>query len=168
MERDADASRETAWYVNEARARACRLTCLERTADDTGRLSTTARIAMNTLERLPERALELASRVGDGLRDAVPDRAVKWVETGAALGALKTGTRVATRVVRRNPVIAVAAVAGAGLLWYAARRRARREDSEAIEGTSRRVEAKRETRKRGNGQRAQRSRTTSAENQATT
>jgi len=168
VERDADASREAAWYVNEAKARARRLTCLERVPDDTGRLSTTARIAMNTLERLPERALELASRVGDGLRDAVPDRAVKWVETGAALGALKTGTRVATRVVRRNPVIAVAAVAGAGLLWYAARRRAKREDSEAIEGTSRRVEAKRETRKRGNGQRTQRGRSTSAQNEATT
>ena len=123
---------------------------------------------MNTLERLPERALELASRVGDGLRDAVPDRAVKWVETGAALGALRTGTRVATRAVRRNPVIAVAAVAGAGLLWYAARRRAKREDSEAIEGTSRRIEAKRETRKRGNGQRTQRGRSTSAQNEATT
>lgn len=124
---------------------------------------------MNTLERLPERALELASRVGDGLRDAVPDRAVKWVETGAALGALRTGTRVATRAVRRNPVIAVAAVAGAGLLWYAARRRARREDSETIEGSSRRVEAKRETRKRENGQRAQRGSSTSTEeNQATT
>ena len=124
---------------------------------------------MNTFERLPERALELASRVGDGLRDAVPDRAVKWVETGAALGALKTGTRMATRVVRRNPVIAVAAVAGAGLLWYAARRRAKRDGSEAIEGTSRRIEAKRETRQRGNGQRARRnSRTTSTEHQTTT
>jgi hypothetical protein len=124
---------------------------------------------MNTLERLPGRALELASRVGDGLRDAVPDRAVKWVETGAALGALKTGTRVATRVVRRNPVIAVAAVAGAGLLWYAARRRAKRDGTEAGEGTSKRIEAKRETRQRGNGgQRARRgSRTTSSE-QATT
>ncbi|MFL6592463.1 MAG: hypothetical protein ACJ8GK_07130 [Luteimonas sp.] len=123
---------------------------------------------MNTFERLPERALDLASRVGDGLRDAVPDRAVKWVETGAALGALRTGTRVATRTVKRNPVIAVAALAGAGLLWYAARRRARRGDSETIEGASRRIEAKRETRKRGNGQRAQRGSTTETETQATT
>lgn len=123
---------------------------------------------MNTLERLPGRALELASRVGDGLRDAVPDRAVKWVETGAALGALKTGTRMATRVVRRNPVMAVAAVAGAGLLWYAAHRRAKRDGSEAVEGSSRRIEAKRETRKRGNGQRAQRGRAGSTDNQATT
>jgi hypothetical protein len=102
---------------------------------------------MNTFERIPERALELASRVGDGLRDAVPDRAVKWVETGAALGAAKTGARVATRLVRRNPVIAVAAVAGAGLLWYAARRRAKQNgDPDAIEGNAKRIEAKREAR----------------------
>jgi hypothetical protein len=107
---------------------------------------------MNTFQKLPERAMELATRVGDGLKDRVPDRAVQWVETGAALGALKTGTRVASRVVRRNPAIFVAAAAGAGLLWYAARRRARREtlgldstaDNAASEGRSKRVQAKRE------------------------
>jgi hypothetical protein len=103
---------------------------------------------MNTLERFPERAMELASRVGDGIRDAVPDRAVKWVETGAALGALKSGTRVATKFARRNPTLLVAAAAGAGLLWYAARRRARKQDgagNEAIQGSSRRIEARRES-----------------------
>lgn len=103
---------------------------------------------MNTFERFPERAMELASRVGDGIRDAVPDRAVKWVETGAALGALKSGSRVATKFARRNPTLLVAAAAGAGLLWYAARRRARKlggASNEAIEGSSRRVEARRET-----------------------
>ncbi|HEX2595351.1 MAG TPA: hypothetical protein VHL61_02695 [Luteimonas sp.] len=103
---------------------------------------------MNTFERFPERAMELASRVGDGIRDAVPDRAVRWVETGAALGALKSGSRVATKFARRNPTLLVAAAAGAGLLWYAARRRARNLDgagNEAIEGSSRRIEARRET-----------------------
>jgi hypothetical protein len=103
---------------------------------------------MNTFERIPGRALELASRVGDGLRDAMPDRAVKWVETGAALGAMKTGTRVATKFARRNPTLLVAAAAGAGLLWYAARRRARKQDGtagDAVEGSSRRIEARRET-----------------------
>ena len=103
---------------------------------------------MNTFERFPERAMELASRVGDGIRDAVPDRAVKWVETGAALGALRSGTRVAGKFARRNPTLLVAAAAGAGLLWYAARRRARKHDgvgNAAIEGSSRRIEAKRET-----------------------
>jgi hypothetical protein len=102
---------------------------------------------MNTLTRLPERAMELASQMGDGLKDRVPDRAIKWIETGAALGVLKTGTRVATRFVRRNPVVAVAAAAGAGLLWYAARHRAKQaangHGDNAIEGKATRVEAKR-------------------------
>ena len=100
----------------------------------------------NTLSTLPERALQLASQVGSGIKDAVPDKAMKWVETGAALGALKTGSRVATKFVRRNPAIAVAAAAGAGLLWYAARRRAKQAGQAgdgAIEGKATRVEARR-------------------------
>lgn len=105
---------------------------------------------MNALTNLPERALELASHVGSGIKDAVPNRALKWVETGAALGALKTGTRVATRMVRRNPGIVVAAAAGAGLLWYAAHRRAKQAENGAIQGTATRVEAKRAS---GNGTR---------------
>lgn len=103
----------------------------------------------NTLSTLPERALQLATQVGAGIKDAVPDKAIKWVETGAALGALKTGGRVATKLVRRNPALAVAAAAGAGLLWYAARRRAKQAGQAgngAIEGKATRVEAK-----RGNG-----------------
>jgi len=126
---------------------------------------------MNTLTRLPERAMELASQMGDGLKDRVPDRAIKWIETGAALGVLKTGTRVATRFVRRNPVVAVAAAAGAGLIWYAARHRAKQAadgHGDAIEGKSTRVEAKRTT---GNASRrrtsTRRSSTRSAPSQST-
>ncbi|GAA5001977.1 hypothetical protein GCM10025793_06550 [Lysobacter lycopersici] len=101
--------------------------------------------AMSTIERLPDRALELATQVGEGIKSRVPDRALKWVETGAAIGVVKTGAKVATRFVRRNPVVAVAAVAGAGLLWYAARRRAKQAEGElgAIDGESKRIEAKR-------------------------
>lgn len=95
------------------------------------------------LSTLPERALKLAGQLGDGIRDAVPDKAIGWVETGAALGALKTGSKVATKLVRRNPVITIAAVAGAGLLLYAARRRALKAQNGVIEGSSKRVEAKR-------------------------
>lgn len=98
---------------------------------------------MSKLNDLPGRALELATQVGETLRERVPDKAIKWVETGAALGALKTGSRVATRFVRRNPVIAVAAAAGAGLLWYAARRRAKQAQEAPIEGSAKRIEAKR-------------------------
>jgi hypothetical protein len=106
---------------------------------------------MNQLSQLPERAMHIAGQVGDGLRGAMPDKAIQWVETGAALAALKTGGRVATRFVKRNPAIAVAAVAGAGLLWLAARRRAKRnEDAGGAEGRKapRRVEARRAPRKR--------------------
>ncbi len=98
---------------------------------------------MSVIERLPDRALELATQVGEEIKSRVPDRALKWVETGAAIGVVRSGAKVATRFVRRNPVIAVAAVAGAGLLWYAARRRAQQAEDGAIEGQSRRVAAKR-------------------------
>ena len=97
---------------------------------------------MSTIERLPGRALELATQVGEGIKSRVPDRALKWVETGAAIGVVKTGAKVATKFVRRNPAIAVAAIAGAGLLWYAARRRAQQAEDDTIEGQSRRVEAR--------------------------
>lgn len=99
---------------------------------------------MNKLDLLPERALDLASQAGDALR-AMGPKASTLISTGAKLGALKTGARVGLAVVRRNPVIAVATLAGAGLLWYAAKRRASRaENSEGttIEGTARRVEAR--------------------------
>ena len=96
---------------------------------------------MSVIERLPDRALELATQVGEEIKSRVPDRALKWVETGAAIGVVRSGAKVATRFVRRNPVIAVAAVAGAGLLWYAARRRAQQAEDGAIEGQSRRVAA---------------------------
>jgi hypothetical protein len=103
----------------------------------------------NPLATLPERALHLAGQVGSGIKGAVPGKAVEWMETGAALAALKTGGRVATRVVRRNPALAAAAVVGAGVLWLTARHRAKkREQHEALEGKSKRIEARRAPRKR--------------------
>jgi len=122
---------------------------------------------MTKLTSIPERALDLASLVGDNLRNAgeslrhsVPSMthsASQWLETGVKLGALKGGARVAGGFVRRNPVLIAAAVAGAGLLWYAAKRRANRveneQDEHAIEGSSRRVEARRGTGRRAPAQR---------------
>jgi hypothetical protein len=108
---------------------------------------------MNRIESISERALELASSVGDNVRHALP-RAGQLLDAGAKLGVLKSGARVAGTFVRRNPVMIAAAVAGAGLLWYAAHRRAKRAEQGdhaergAIEGSARRVEAK-----RGNGAR---------------
>lgn len=98
---------------------------------------------MSKLEDITGRATQLASQLGNGIKGSLPDKAMKWIETGAALGAMKTGSRVATRFVRRNPAVAVAAVAGAGLLWYAARQRAKKQAEAPIEGQSRRIEARR-------------------------
>ena len=99
---------------------------------------------MSKLGNAQDRALELIGELGDGIRKAVPGKAMQWVETGAALGAIRTGTRVAGKFVRRNPVLAGAAIAGAGLLWFAARQRAKKQAAGApIEGSATRVEAKR-------------------------
>ena len=103
---------------------------------------------MSKLDDITDRASKLAGQLGDGLKGALPDNARKWIETGAALGAMRTGTRVATRFVKRNPAVAVAAVAGAGLIWFAARRHARQQAQAPIEGQSRKIEAKRGTARR--------------------
>lgn len=100
---------------------------------------------MSRFDSYSDKALALVSQVGDGLKNAIPDTAGKWLQTGAALGVAKTGTRVAGRFIRRNPAVAVAAAVGAGLLWYVARRQARKQQNghAAIEGKATRVEARR-------------------------
>ncbi|KQY49305.1 hypothetical protein [Lysobacter sp. Root494] len=114
---------------------------------------------MGRIESISERALELASSVGDNMRHALP-RAGQLLDAGAKLGVVKSGARVAATFVRRNPAVIAAAVAGAGLLWYAAHRRAKRAEhgngkqGETIEGSARRVEAKRAS---GDGSRRSRS-----------
>ena len=103
---------------------------------------------MSKLDNVQDRTLELIGEICQGIRKAVPGRAMKWVETGAALGAMRTGSKVASKFVRRNPVLAGVAIAGAGLIWLAARHRAKRAAEGPIEGTATRIEAtKRGTRK---------------------
>ncbi|MDI1252286.1 hypothetical protein [Thermomonas sp.] len=97
---------------------------------------------MSKLDNVQDRALELIGEIGDGIRKAVPGRAMQWVETGAAIGAIRTGGKVASKFVRRNPVLAGAAIAGAGLLWLAARHRAKRAEQGPIDGTATRIDAK--------------------------
>lgn len=103
---------------------------------------------MTKLEYIPERALLLANQFGDNLRQVVPPHAGKWLNAGMKLGAVKAGTRVAGKAVMRHPGAMVAVAAGAGALWYLARRRAKRAENGngTIDGQSTRVEAK-----RGNG-----------------
>lgn len=102
---------------------------------------------MSKFDKAQDRALELIGEIGDGLRKHVPDKAMQLIGTGTALGAMKTGARVATNIMRRNPVLAGAAVVGAGLLWYAARRRAKQAElagtgQGTIEGTATRIDPK--------------------------
>ncbi|HEY4581475.1 MAG TPA: hypothetical protein VIG88_01195 [Lysobacter sp.] len=101
---------------------------------------------MNRLDSLSERALDLAGQAGDSLRGLAP-KASTLLNSGMKLGAARAGARAGLAVVRRNPVIAVATLAGAGLLWYAARRRAQRAENgngngETIEGSARRIETR--------------------------
>lgn len=123
---------------------------------------------MSKLDTLQGKALELASQLGDGIRH-VPDQAGKWIKAGAAIGAARAGTKLATSTARRNPaVVAAAAVAaaGAGLLIYAVRRRKKAEgaaNGATIEGKAKRVEARRAAstrppRKKATTKRAARSR----------
>lgn len=101
---------------------------------------------MSKLEKAQDRTLELIGDIGQGIRKAVPGRAMQWVETGAALGAIRAGGKVAGKFVRRNPVLATAAVAGAGLLWFAARHRAKRAEQGPIDGSATRIDARPGTR----------------------
>jgi len=95
---------------------------------------------MSKLESLTGRALEIVGTVGDSLKDNVPDRAMKWLETGAALGMLKAGGKTATKFARRNPAVSVALAAGTGLLLYAAHRQKKKAETAVIEGSSTRID----------------------------
>ena len=98
---------------------------------------------MSRLTIITDRAMELATQASDSFKQMVPS-GDKLLQTGAALGAVKTGAKVASGFVRRNPVIAIAAAAGVGLLAYAAYRKRKNDEAHApIEGKSRRVEARR-------------------------
>ena len=98
---------------------------------------------MSKLTTITDRAMDLVSQAGTSLQHVVPS-ASKLLQTGAALGAVKTGGRVAVGFVRRNPVVAVAAALGVGVLAYAAHRKRKRDALNApIEGKSKRIEAKR-------------------------
>lgn len=94
---------------------------------------------------MTDRAIGRAKQVGDNLKFIVPS-ADTLLAAGAKLGAAKTGVRIAGMFLRRHPAVTVATVAGAGLLWYAAKRRsARAEQGNAVadgERRSRRIDAR--------------------------
>lgn len=93
---------------------------------------------------ITDRALELLSQAGDSMKHVGPS-ASKLMQTGVALGAVRTGSKIAIGLVRRNPVMAVAAAVGVGVMAYAAKRKRDQQAGAPIEGRSKRVEAKRVT-----------------------
>jgi hypothetical protein len=98
---------------------------------------------MSRLDSYSSKVMDLVGQVGDSFRGAMPDGAGKWLQTGVALGAARTGSKAVSGFIRRNPAVAVAAAVGAGVVWYAVRRHQKKQANGAvIEGKSRRVEAK--------------------------
>ncbi|WP_367380739.1 hypothetical protein [Stenotrophomonas cyclobalanopsidis] len=103
-------------------------------------------------DRALERALELAHTAGDGLKSAggslrhLGPQASDWIKTGAAVGAVKTGSKVATKLVRRNPAVAITAVAvGVGLLGYALYRKQQKKkaaNGQIVNGQAKRINAR--------------------------
>ncbi|GGJ95609.1 hypothetical protein [Luteimonas terricola] len=119
-------------------------------------------IIRDVRDALPDKAMDFAGRVGDGLRHAVPDGAGKWLhdaprsagqwlqgvpdgagkwlQAGVALGAARTGARAAGKVARRHPVALTAAAVGIGAALYAvARHRRKAAERRATEGRSQRI-----------------------------
>ena len=115
---------------------------------------------------IPDRALDLANRLGDGFRHGtdsagrwlheVPNAAGhwlqgaqagagKWLQAGVAMGAAKTGARAVGTVARRHPVALTAAAVGIGVALYAvARHRRKLAERDAIESRSRRIRQSRD------------------------
>lgn len=107
-------------------------------------------------DALPDKAVHLAHRLGDGLRHApdgagrwlsdvsgeagkwlngVPQGASQWLRAGVALGAARTGARAAGTVARRHPVALAAAAVGIGVALYAvSRHRRKKAEQAAFEG----------------------------------
>ena len=98
---------------------------------------------MGKFDSYSGKVMDLVGQVGDNLRGALPDSAGKWLQTGAALGVAKTGSKAVGGFIRRNPAVAVAAAIGAGVAWYALHRHRQKQlaaGGQVIEGKSRRIE----------------------------
>ena len=92
-------------------------------------------------DAFPDKAMDFAYRLGDGLRNAPdgagrwlqdvsgeagrwlqgPQGAGKWLQAGVALGAARTGVRAAGTVARRHPVALTAAASNDELALHLSR-----------------------------------------------
>ncbi|MDO5504884.1 MAG: hypothetical protein Q4F49_01145 [Pseudoxanthomonas suwonensis] len=105
---------------------------------------------MSVFNQIPDRMIDLAEKLGQTVKqtvnDTVPGRAEKLLQTGVALGAVRGGAKTAMRFARRNPAVTAGVAVGAGLLWLAARHRAKKAREAPLEGKAVRVEARRDSR----------------------
>lgn len=108
---------------------------------------------MSRLDSISSKVMDLVGQVGDNLRTSLPGTAGKWLQTGAALGVARTGSKAVGTLVRRNPAVAVATLVGAGVAWYMVHRHRKQqlESGGVIEGKARRVEPRRAPRKASTG-----------------
>ena len=120
------------------------LTRFEHVQVDTANLFTfPGASSMSKFTIITDRAIDFVSQAGANIKHAMPD-ADKLLQTGAALGAIKAGSRVASGFVRRNPAMVVAAAVGVGVLAYVAYRRRKKAGLDApIDGKSTRIQARR-------------------------
>lgn len=102
---------------------------------------------MSRLDSFSGKMMDLAGQVGDSVRNTLPSGTGKWLQTGAAIGVAKSGSRAVGSFVRRNPAVVVAVAIGAGAAWYALHRYRRKQQAsgggEVFEGQSRRIEPRR-------------------------
>lgn len=96
---------------------------------------------MSKFEVLSDKAMSLVGQAGDSLRHALPNTAETWLKTGVSVGAARTGAKLAGGFLRRNPAIVAASAIGLGLVWVAARQYRKKQESGALAGKSRRIEA---------------------------
>jgi len=109
---------------------------------------------MSKFEVLSDKALSLVGQAGDSLRHAIPESAEKWLKTGIAIGAARSGTRAAGGFLRRNPAILAASAIGIGVAWAVAYQYRKRKQSNTVEGSSRRIEPNRNSTRRRESRRA--------------
>ena len=131
-------------YSATSRTLAGPLTRFEHVQVDTANLFTfPGASSMSKFTIITDRAIDFVSQAGANIKHAMPD-ADKLLQTGAALGAIKAGSRVAGGFVRRNPAVVVAAAVGVGVLAYVAYRRRKKAGLDApIDGKSTRIQARR-------------------------
>lgn len=102
----------------------------------------------DTFQDFPDRMSDLADKLSKVVKEHLPDHPdkLKFLQTGMAIGAARSGVRVAGAFARRNPLLLTTVAVGGGLLYLVARHRAKKAQEAPLEGKSVRVPARRDSR----------------------